>query len=374
MFESKAKQKHPETMEDTFSLILHGCNLAKDLESNLGNLANQPEILSKSCDDIINIFATAKERLNAQDPALFTHLLREPQNSSLQQKLQSDPSLQEWLKYGGVLTQSMDMIQQQLLAGKTPFEINEMGGKNLLEGSAASARLKGSVGGEIQAVDVSDSGIGSSSSSQRPRRRKDDKEKCTITVSAPQMGNTDLPPEDNYTWRKYGQKEIMGSRYPRSYYRCTHQKMYNCPAKKQVQRLDNDFYTFDVTYIGQHTCHMSSTAPSIPPPPPVLEISTQDQMIMTQAMVTQPTQNFFSMGFSLGSGSGSGSGSGRSGSGGAAGDSIIDSRYGRDVDYPAVADMADVMFNSGGSSSNSMDFIFPCAKDKWEAGEGDEKK
>ena len=171
MIKSKAKQKHPETMEDTFSLILHGCNLAKELESNLGNLANQPEILSESCDDIIKIFATAKERLNAQDPALFTQLLRENQNSSSQQHPQGDPSLQEWLKYGGVITQAMDMIHQQLLGGKTPFEFNEMaGGKNLLEGSAASARLKGSVGGEIQAMDVSDSGRGSSSSSQRPRR------------------------------------------------------------------------------------------------------------------------------------------------------------------------------------------------------------
>ncbi|XVF00381.1 hypothetical protein REPUB_Repub03eG0280600 [Reevesia pubescens] len=370
MFESKAKQKHPETnMEDTFSLILHGCKLAKDLESNLGHLSNQPEILSKSCDDIMKIFATAKERLNnAQDPALFTdQLLREPPSSSSpQQQLQTtDPSLQEWLKYG-VITQAMDMIQQQFLAGKTPpFEINEMGGNNLLEGSAsASARLKGNVGGEIQAMDVSESGRGSSSSLQRPRRRTDDKEKYTMIVPAPQMGNTDLPPEDSYTWRKYGQKEILGSRYPRAYYRCTHQKMYNCPAKKQVQRLDNDFYTFEVTYIGQHTCHMSSTAPSIPPP------LTQDQMMMmTQAMVTQaaptssssaPLGRWLSMEFSLGSGGG----------GAAAGGSTTGSQYGRDVDYPAVADMADVMFNSGSSSSNSIDFIFPCVEDhKWEAGD-----
>ncbi|XVF24312.1 hypothetical protein REPUB_Repub13aG0116900 [Reevesia pubescens] len=400
MFKSKlAKQKHPETMEETFSLILHGCKLAKDLESNLANLANQPEILSKSCDDIIKIFGTAKEGLNNahhQDPALFTHLLgREIQSntssssSQQQQQLQSDPSLQEWLKYGGVITQAMDMIQQQLLAGKTsttPFEINKMGGKNLLEASAASLLLKGSIGGEIQAMDVSESGRGSSSSSsQRPRRRKDDEEKCTRRVAAPQIGNTDLPPDDNYTWRKYGQKEILGSTYPRAYYRCTHQKMYNCPAKKQVQRLDNDFYTFEVTYIGQHTCHMSSTAPSIPlPPPPTtsIEITTQDQtqMLMTQAMVTQPTPTnsstsvplgrWLSMEFSLGSGSG-GSGSGR----GAAGGSTTGSRYGRDVvDYPAVADMADVMFNSGSSSSNSMDFIFSGVEDKNEGGGVGDKK
>ncbi|EOY20176.1 hypothetical protein QUC31_005789 [Theobroma cacao] len=367
----KAKRKRPDqTMEETFSLMLHGCKLAKDLESNLGNLANQPEILSKSCDDIVKVFAAAKERLNAdQDPALFTQLLRQSPSSSQQPQQSTDPSLQEWLKYG-VITQAMDMIQQQILAGKAPLETNEMGGKNLLEGSA-SAPLKGSVGGEIQAMELSDSGRGSSSSSQRPRRsRKDDEEKCTMTVPAPQMGNTDLPPEDNFTWRKYGQKEILGSRYPRAYYRCTHQKLYNCPAKKQVQRLDNDFYTFEVTYIGQHTCHMSSTAPSIPPPPP-LETGTQDQ-IMTQAMVSQPTPassssvplgRWLSMEFTSLASASCGSGSG------GAGGSTATARYGREVDYPVVADMADVMFNSGSSSSNSMEFIFPSMEDKWEAGD-----
>ncbi|KAH1038046.1 hypothetical protein J1N35_039789 [Gossypium stocksii] len=160
--------------------------------------------------------------------------------------------------------------------------------------------------------------------------------------------------------------------------------MYNCPAKKQVQRLDNDFYTFEVTYIGQHTCTMSSTAPSIPQPPPLLH----DQLVMTQAMVSQPALpptsssttsssivpfgSWLSMEFSLGSGSG-GRGSGGAGSS-SGGGSATGSRYGRDVEYPAVADMADVMFNSGSSSSNSMDFIFPCAEDKWEApGSGDKK-
>lgn len=36
-----------------------------------------------------------------------------------------------------------------------------------------------------------------------------------MRVPAPQMGNLDLPPDDGYTWRKYGQKEILGSKYPR---------------------------------------------------------------------------------------------------------------------------------------------------------------
>ncbi|XP_057980230.1 probable WRKY transcription factor 11 [Malania oleifera] len=101
----------------------------------------------------------------------------------------------------------------------------------------------------------------SSSSSQSSRRRKDEAKKRVMNVPAPLIGNTQIPPDDGFTWRKYGQKEIYGSRFPRGYYRCTHQKLYQCPAKKQVQRLDDDPYTYEVTYRGEHTCHMSSTAP-----------------------------------------------------------------------------------------------------------------
>ncbi|OIW02533.1 hypothetical protein TanjilG_12847 [Lupinus angustifolius] len=101
------------------------------------------------------------------------------------------------------------------------------------------------------------------SSSPRPRKcRRNDSVKKTMMVPAPEVGNTEIPPEDGFTWRKYGQKEILGSKYPRGYYRCTHQKLYGCQAKKQVQKLDHNSNIFEVTYRGEHTCHMSSTAPS----------------------------------------------------------------------------------------------------------------
>ncbi|GMI86175.1 hypothetical protein HRI_002286800 [Hibiscus trionum] len=86
--------------ELALSLILHGCRIAKDLEARLGDLANQPETLSNTCDDIVNIFTTAKEGLNnahPQAPYLFHH--HQPQPS---QQMRTDPCLQEWLKYGGI--------------------------------------------------------------------------------------------------------------------------------------------------------------------------------------------------------------------------------------------------------------------------------
>lgn len=39
--------------------------------------------------------------------------------------------------------------------------------------------------------------------------------------------------DDGYRWRKYGQKYVKGSGYPRSYYKCTEK---DCSVKKQVDQ------------------------------------------------------------------------------------------------------------------------------------------
>ncbi|KAG0489365.1 hypothetical protein HPP92_008176 [Vanilla planifolia] len=58
--------------------------------------------------------------------------------------------------------------------------------------------------------------------------------------------------EDGYRWRKYGQKAVKNSPYPRSYYRCTAQK---CLVKKRVERSHQDPTVVITTYEGQHTHH-----------------------------------------------------------------------------------------------------------------------
>ncbi|KAI3466759.1 hypothetical protein Pfo_023422 [Paulownia fortunei] len=58
------------------------------------------------------------------------------------------------------------------------------------------------------------------------------------------------PPFDSWTWRKYGQKPIKGSPYPRGYYRCSSSK--GCPAKKQVERSRVDSNMLVVTYSCEH--------------------------------------------------------------------------------------------------------------------------
>ncbi|KAJ7298272.1 hypothetical protein O6H91_01G146600 [Diphasiastrum complanatum] len=77
-----------------------------------------------------------------------------------------------------------------------------------------------------------------------------------VPIDSAENGN-EMPPADGFNWRKYGQKDILGSRYPRSYYRCTNKTEFGCPAIKYVQRLDEDPPVFNVTLKGEHTCPAS---------------------------------------------------------------------------------------------------------------------
>ncbi|KAL1202983.1 putative WRKY transcription factor 20 [Cardamine amara subsp. amara] len=54
--------------------------------------------------------------------------------------------------------------------------------------------------------------------------------------------------DDGYNWRKYGQKHVKGSEFPRSYYKCTHP---NCEVKKLFERSHEGQIT-DIIYKGTH--------------------------------------------------------------------------------------------------------------------------
>lgn len=70
-------------------------------------------------------------------------------------------------------------------------------------------------------------------------------------VKPPRTENQTSPmrnSEDGYNWRKYGQKQVKGSEYPRSYYKCTHP---NCQVKKKVER-SHDGHITEIIYKGAH--------------------------------------------------------------------------------------------------------------------------
>ncbi|KAL0299593.1 UNVERIFIED_CONTAM: putative WRKY transcription factor 27 [Sesamum radiatum] len=92
----------------------------------------------------------------------------------------------------------------------------------------------------------------------RQRRRKNQQMKMVRQMTQEELS------ADSWAWRKYGQKPIKGSPYPRNYYRCSTSK--GCAARKQVERSPNDPGIFVVSYTGEHThprpAHRSSLAGS----------------------------------------------------------------------------------------------------------------
>jgi hypothetical protein len=74
---------------------------------------------------------------------------------------------------------------------------------------------------------------------------------------------SDDPLTDEHKWRKYGQKQVKNSAYPRNYYKCTVQA---CPAKKHVEKFldasSNNKERLRTLYIGEHE-HPTPCSPHV---------------------------------------------------------------------------------------------------------------
>ncbi|XP_020574930.1 probable WRKY transcription factor 27, partial [Phalaenopsis equestris] len=78
----------------------------------------------------------------------------------------------------------------------------------------------------------------------RSKKRRNQQKRVVCEVPADGLA------ADMWAWRKYGQKPIKGSPYPRGYYRCSSSK--GCLARKQVERSRTDPAMFVITYTGEH--------------------------------------------------------------------------------------------------------------------------
>ncbi|CAE6219581.1 unnamed protein product [Arabidopsis arenosa] len=88
-------------------------------------------------------------------------------------------------------------------------------------------------------------------------RRKKSKAKKVVCVVDPGSRSSEVVvPSDLWVWRKYGQKPLKGSPYPRNYYRCT--SSIGCSARKHVERSRTDPNMLVITYISEHN-HPSPT-------------------------------------------------------------------------------------------------------------------
>ncbi|KAH6780690.1 hypothetical protein C2S52_011927 [Perilla frutescens var. hirtella] len=83
------------------------------------------------------------------------------------------------------------------------------------------------------------------------------------------------PPPDSWSWRKYGQKPIKGSPYPRGYYRCSSSK--GCPARKQVERSRLDPTTLLITYSSAPKSAVTSSSSDTTSPPRAAHLPSEER-------------------------------------------------------------------------------------------------
>ncbi|KAF3776577.1 hypothetical protein EJ110_NYTH47908 [Nymphaea thermarum] len=170
-------------MEDYLYFALHGCILAREFENSP---PTQPDEFFKSCQTIAEAFTRAMNCLNSRNPA--TALLRLPD----------------------VNGEQPDFAGIQLESSRAMDHVVHSNGVDLL------VQLGGcSQSPETAVAEPSVSGAAGFPTLPGLKKRRGSYEKRTIRVPAPPIGNVDSMPDDGYTWRKYGQKDILGSTFPR---------------------------------------------------------------------------------------------------------------------------------------------------------------
>ncbi|RDX76906.1 WRKY transcription factor 22, partial [Mucuna pruriens] len=95
---------------------------------------------------------------------------------------------------------------------------------------------------EVKALQVAEDDLQDDPSASKCKKRKKKRVKHVTAVDGV---------SDPWAWRKYGQKPIKGSPYPRSYYRCSSSR--GCSARKHVERSHLDPAVFIVTYTAEHS-------------------------------------------------------------------------------------------------------------------------
>lgn len=120
------------------------------------------------------------------------------------------------------------------------------------QSSDPSATVKSEVGGstEVRSTTLNPgSSILPEVDSSELNQRADSNNEAQASQSEQKgVGSQVITSDDGYNWRKYGQKLVKGSEYPRSYYKCTHP---NCEVKKLFERSPDGQIT-EIIYKGTH--------------------------------------------------------------------------------------------------------------------------
>ncbi|WOL16327.1 hypothetical protein Cni_G25114 [Canna indica] len=216
-----------KAMDDILRHVFDACNLSRELEATIHmsvDLAADAHYLLGSCKEIVGAFSKVTDEL-----------------SSIQ-RLSYCNSQMHLVDTGAGAGDSFHACGPLQMVSETEPPVAEFSGGSTCTNAANTApSVRKLEGPSVQ---------------KSLRKRKEG----TIVKRVLSLPNMESPPDDGYAWKKYGQKEILNSKFPRSYYHCSHKYHYGCEAKKQVQRLDDDPWTLEVSYRGTHTCQ-SSLAP-----------------------------------------------------------------------------------------------------------------
>ncbi|RWR80505.1 WRKY transcription factor 55 [Cinnamomum micranthum f. kanehirae] len=281
--------------------IRYGCELARQLESDPPNLVENPShpLLPIKIDEIVGTFNMAKALLgyHSHNPSSSSS---SPPSSSYAHMILGQlsvpprhemglPKAEDLL--GGALTQPMDLLHAlgvgvmsgtetgMLEAPQWGLEVPAGDSGRTFELALGGMQVDYVGSRDVHGMQMEESDS-TRSPSHRLRTRRESRETYKEVVPAPipapapgpNTGNAEVVPEDGYTWRKYGQKTILNSKFPRSYYRCAHKNL-GCVAKKKVQRMDDYPDMMEITYHFLHTCRT----------PPLLHSSSS-----TRAMFEAP--------------------------------------------------------------------------------------
>ncbi|CAL9125528.1 WRKY [Musa troglodytarum] len=152
---------------------------------------------------------------------------------------------------GGIMSQHLLMSEEMITKPRDiiprAFQLSSGGAKHSpLSPIEASG---GAVG-----CSADDGGVQISSTRSLGVKRRKNQAKKVVCIPAPAAATNrpsgEVVPSDLWAWRKYGQKPIKGSPYPRGYYRCSSSK--GCSARKQVERSRTNPNMLVITYTSEH--------------------------------------------------------------------------------------------------------------------------
>ncbi|CAH8384394.1 unnamed protein product [Eruca vesicaria subsp. sativa] len=190
--------------------------------------------------------------LPTSTPSSYVNNSFDPSSYSFTDCLQSSPGAYDSLQQktfgispssSEVFNSSIDQESKRDVSGETPTRVSAPSSS-----SEADHTGQDSCKSQRKREVAEDGGEENESSKKVGKTKKNEKKQREPRVSFMTKSEVDHL-EDGYRWRKYGQKAVKNSPYPRSYYRCTTQR---CNVKKRVERSFQDPTVVITTYEGQH--------------------------------------------------------------------------------------------------------------------------